>query len=207
MATLDVRNSTNKVLRQVEVGAEVFERPVKPSVLHAAIVHLEAGMRQGTHATKTRSDVRGTTRKPWRQKGTGRARAGDTRSPLWRKGGTVHGPQPRDHSTSFPRMKMRRALQMALSAKYRGGRICVVDELAVSEAKTRAVVAMLKGLELDGRTLIYDPAASADLVRAARNLPGCKVVSGFGLTVRDLLYYDNLLTSEAGIARIGEALR
>lgn len=207
MATIDVRDNGNKVVGQVEVGATVFERPVKPGVLHEAVVHLQAGNRQGTHATKTRGDVAGSTRKLWRQKGTGRARVGDRRTPKWRGGGTVHGPQPRDHSTRFPRTKMRRALQMALSSMLQEGRICVVDEIRVDEAKTKNVVQLLSGLELTGRTLIYLPEEDATFALAARNLPNAKVVSGFGLNVLDLLYFDNLLTSKAGISRIDEALR
>jgi len=207
MATLEIRDRGNKVVGQVEVGAEVFERAVKPSVLHEAVLHFQAAQRQGTHDTKTRGDVRGTSRKPFRQKGTGRARQGDRRSPLQRKGGVVFGPHPRDYSFRMPRRKMKRALQMALSSLRQDGRILVVKELGISEAKTRQVAALLAGLSLEGKTLIYDPEGSADLALAARNLPGIKVVAGFGLTVYDLLYHDILLTSEAGIAKIDEALR
>lgn len=207
MATIDVRDSGNKVIGQVEVGAGVFERPVKPSVLHEAVVHLQAGRRQGTHATKGRGDVAGSTRKLWRQKGTGRARVGDRRTPKWRGGGTVFGPQPRDHSTRFPRTKMRRALQMALSSLLDEGRICVVEELGIDAPKTKQVAQLLAGLELTGKTLIYLPEEDANFALAARNLPNAKVVTGFGLNVFDLMYFDHLLTTKAGISRIDEALR
>lgn len=207
MATIDVRDRGNKIVGKVDVTAGVFERPVKPSVLHEAIVHLRAGARQGTHSTKTRSEVAGSKRKPFRQKGTGRARAGDRRSPLWRAGGTTFGPQPRDHSTKFPRRKMKLALQMALSAKRAEDRIFVVDGLDIGEAKTKHVAALLSGLELAGRTLIYDPEASESLALAARNLPNVKVVSGRGLSVYDVLLHDNLLTTQDGITGIDEALR
>lgn len=207
MPTLEIRDRGNKVVGKIEVGADVFDRAVKSSVLHEAVLHYRAAQRSGTHSTKGRGDVAGSSRKPWRQKGTGRARAGDRRSPIWRKGGVTHGPHPRDHSMRMPRTKMRRALQMALSSLQREGRICVLDELQVSEARTRQVVALLAGLDLEGKTLIYDVNASQKLELAARNLPGTKVVSGRGLSVYDLLYYDNLLTSKAGIAHIDEALR
>lgn len=207
MVTFDVRDRSNKVVGKVDVDAGVFERPVKRSVLHEAIVHIRAGARQGTHATKTRSQVRGSKAKPFRQKGTGRARAGDKRSPVWRSGGTTFGPQPRDHSTKFPRRKMKIALQMALSAKRAEDQVVVVDVLGVDEAKTKNVAALLAGLGLEGRTLIYDPEADESLALAARNLPNVKVVSGRGLSVYDVLLHDNLLTSQDGITRIDEALR
>lgn len=207
MPTLEVRDRGNKVVGKVEVGAEVFERPVKKSLLHEAVVHYQAGLRQGTHATKTRAEVSGSKRKPWRQKGTGRSRHGDRRSPIWRHGGTVFGPQPRDHSTRFPHNKMRRALQMALSVKLDGGAIHVLDELVVAEPRTRLVAGLLKDLGLQGKTLIYVPESDANLELAARNLPDVKVVAGHGLSVYDLLLFDNLLTSKAGIARIDEGLR
>lgn len=207
MPTLDVRDRGNKVVETIEVGEVVFDRPVKKSVLHEAVVHHQAGTRQGSHSSKTRAEVHGSKRKPWRQKGTGRARHGDRRSPIWRHGGIVFGPKHRDHSTRFPRGKMRRALQMALSSKMREEKIFVLDELGVEEPKTRLVAALLSSLGIEGKTLIYDPEASAEFARAARNLPDAKVVTGRGLTVYDLLRYDNLLTSKAGINAIDEALR
>lgn len=207
MPTLEIRDRGNKVVGKIEVGADVFDRAVKSSVLHEALLHYRAAQRRGTHSTKGRGDVAGSKRKPWRQKGTGRARAGDRRNPIWRKGGVSHGPHPRDYSMRMPSTKMRRALQMALSSLQREGRICVLDELQINEPRTRQVVNLLAGLELQGRTLIYDVNASQKLALAARNLPAAKVVTGRGLSVYDLLYYDNLLTSKAGIAQIDEALR
>ncbi len=207
MATLQVRDRSNRVVGEIEVGAAVFERAVKPSVLHEAVVQYRAGLRRGTHATKTRGDVSGSSRKPWRQKGTGRARHGDRRSPIWRKGGTVFGPHPRDYSFRMPRMKMRRALQMALSALRAEGRIVVIEEFGLDEPKTKAAAALLAGLELAGKTLVYDPDGDRNVALAMRNLPGVKVVTGRGLTVYDLLLHDNLLTTAAGISQIDEALR
>ena len=207
MPTLEIRDRDNKVVGKVEVGEAVFERAVKPSVLHEAVVQYQAGQRRGTHSTKGRADVRGSSRKPWRQKGTGRARAGDRRNPIWRKGGVAHGPHPRDYTQQMPRAKMRRALQMALSSLRQEGRICVLDELKIDAPRTARVAKLLSGLALEGRTLIYDAGNSSELALAARNLPNAKVVTGQGLSVYDLLYYDNLLTSKAGITKIDEALR
>lgn len=206
MATLEVRDRANQVIGEVEVGA-AFDRAVKPSVLHEAVVHVQAGERRGTHSTKTRAEVRGSSRKPWRQKGTGRARHGDRRSPIWRHGGVIFGPHPRDHSTRFPSTKMRRALQMALTALREDAAIVVLDDLSIDEPKTRVVAKLLADLGLEGETLIYDPEDDEILARAARNLPGVKVVTGRRLRVTDLLSHDHLLTSKAGIAAIDEALR
>ncbi len=207
MPTLDVRDRSNKVVGSVEVGAAVFARSIKPSLLHEAVVNYQNAQRRGTHSTKTRAEVRGSKRKPWRQKGSGRARVGDRRNPIWRKGGVAFGPQMRDHSTILPRRKMRTALQMALSSKCAEDQIVVLDDMSLEAPKTKLVATMLAGLELGGRTLIYDPDASEEFARAARNLPNTKVVGGFGLNVYDLLVHDTLLTSKAGISQIDEALR
>lgn len=207
MPTIQVRDTNNKPVGEVQVTDKVFERKVKRSLLHEAVVQDQARDRQGTHKTKTRSEVRGGGRKPWRQKGTGRARVGSTRTPLWRKGGIVFGPQPRDHSIDIGRQKNKHALQMALTVKQQDEQIVVLDKLELDEAKTKHVAALLADLELKGRVLIYDPEGTEVLQRAARNIPGVKVVSGFGLRVYDLLLHDWLLTSKAGIERIDEALR
>jgi large subunit ribosomal protein L4 len=207
MPTLDVRDRSNKVIGSVEVGASVFERPIKRSVLHEAVVNYQAAQRRGTHSSKTRAEVRGSKRKPWRQKGSGRARAGDRRSPIWRKGGTTFGPQMRDHSTILPRRKMRIALRMALSSKCAEGQIVVLDEMALDAPRTKLMASLLAGLELGGRTLIYDPDSNEGFALAARNLPNAKVVGGFGLNVYDLLLHETLLTTKAGICQIDEALR
>lgn len=206
MATLEIKDQGNKVVDKVDVRSDVFERPLKKSVLHEAVVHYQAGLRQGTHSTLTRAEVWGSSRKPWRQKGTGRARHGDRRSPIWRHGGITFGPKPRDYSTRFPRTKMRRALQMALSAKFADGRIVVLDAIQVEEPKTRLMAGLLEGLGLEGRTLIFVPEADEKLELASRNLSDVKLVTGHGLNVYDLVYYDNLLTTRDGIARIDEGL-
>ena len=207
MPTIPVRDRSNKPVGEVEVTASVFDRNVKRSLLHEAVVHYQAGQRQGTHKTKGRAEVSGGGRKPWRQKGTGRARVGSTRNPIWRKGGVAFGPQPRDYSYRLGSQKQRHALQMALTVKQRDEQIIVVDNLDIEAPKTKEVVKMLAGLELDGKVLIYDASASDELARAARNIPGVTVSEGFGLNVYELLLHDWLLTSQEGIERISEALK
>lgn len=207
MAKIPVRDRTNKAVGEIEVADTVFGRPVRRSLLHEAVVHHQASLRRGTHKTKTKSEVKGSGRKPWRQKGTGRARVGMRRSPLWRSGGVTFGPRPRAYSYRLGGQKQRHALQMALTVKQRDGQIVILDDLKVEEAKTRLVAALLAGLELGGKVLIYDPDGDASLARAARNLPGVKVVHDYGLNVYDLLLHEWLLTSRAGIQRIDEALR
>ena len=207
MPTIPVRDRKNKAVGEVEVASSVFDRNVKRSLLHEAVVQHRAGKRQGTHSSKGKWEVSGGGRKPWRQKGTGRARVGSTRSPIWRKGGVVFGPTPRDHSFSIGRQKQRHALQMALTVKQRDEQIVVLDSLEIETPKTKEVVKMLAGLELEGRVLIYDPVSDPELQRAARNIKGVTVAQGFGLNVYDLLLHDWLLTSTAGIERISEALK
>ena len=207
MPTISVRDRSNKAVGEVEVDAKVFDRNVRRSLLHEAVVQYRAGKRQGTHATKGKADVRGGGRKPWRQKGTGRARVGSTRNPIWRKGGIVFGPQPRDYSYRLGSQKQRHALQMALTVKQRDEQIIVVDSLAIEAPKTKEVVKMLAGLELSGRVLIYDTESNEELVRAARNIPGVSVAHGFGLHVYELLLHEWLLTTTVGIERISEALK
>jgi large subunit ribosomal protein L4 len=207
MPTIPVKDRNNKAVGEVEVAAGVFDRNVKRSLLHEAVVHYQAGKRQGTHKAKDRSEVSGGGRKPWRQKGTGRARVGSTRNPIWRKGGIAHGPTPRDYSYRMGTKKQRHALQMALTVKQRDGQIVVLDDLAIEAAKTKEVAKLLAGLELQGRVLIYDADGSEQLGRAARNIPGVTVTSGYGLNVYDLLLHDWLLTTKAGIERISEALQ
>jgi len=207
MPTIPVKDRKNKAIGEVEVAPTVFDRNVKRSVLHEAVVQHRAGRRQGTHKTKGRAEVSGGGRKPWRQKGTGRARVGSTRNPIWRKGGIVFGPTPRDHSYRLGRQKQRHALQMALTVKQRDEQILLVDDLSIEAPKTKLVVEMLAGLGLEGRVLIYDVEANEGLARAARNIPGVSVVQGFGLSVYDLLLHDWLLTTTAGIERISEALK
>ena len=207
MPAMPVRDRDNNPAGEGEVKAAVFDRNVKRTLLHEAVVHYQASQRQGTHKTKTRAEVSGGGRTPWRQKGTGRARVGSTRNPIWRKGGIAFGPQPRNYSYRLGSKKQRHALQMALTVKQRDQQIVVVDTLQIEAAKTKEVVKMLAGLGLEGKILIYDSSANEGLARAARNLPGVSVSQGFGLNVYDLLLHDWLLISREGIERLSEVLQ
>ena len=207
MPTIPVRDRENNPAGEVEVKASVFERNVKRTLLHEAVVHYQASQRQGTHKTKTRAEVSGGGRKPWRQKGTGRARVGSTRNPIWRKGGIAFGPRPRNYSYRLGSKKQRHALQMALTVKQRDQQIVVVDTLQIEVAKTKEVAKMLADFGLEGKILIYDSSANEGLARAARNLPGVSVSQGFGLNVYDLLLHDWLLISREGIERLSEVLQ
>src|ERR671911_1847140 len=149
--TVDVVNSQNEKVGSLDLRDEVFGGRVKTDLIHESVVRANAAERRGTHATKTRGLVSGTGKKPWRQKGTGRAQVGEARNPLWRKGGTVFGPQPRDYSYAMPKKVEKGALRAALTQKLRDGEVIVVDALTVAEIKTKAAAAMLKRIGVDGR--------------------------------------------------------
>lgn len=207
MASIKIKDQSNKAVGEVELAASVFERNVRRSLLHEAVVHYQASVRQGTHSTKGKAEISGGGRKPWRQKGTGRARVGSSRNPIWRKGGIVFGPKPRDYSYRFGRKKQRHALQMALTVKQQEDQIIVVDSLDIAAPKTKEVAKLIQSLGLEGKVLIYDIEANESLELAARNLPGVSISHSLGLNVYDLLLHDWLLTTEAGIAQINEALK
>src|SRR5687767_5112526 len=154
--TVDIVNQQNEKVGSLDLSDEVFGGRVKVNLIHESVVHANAAARRGTHATKTRGLVSGTGKKPWRQKGTGRAQVGESRNPLWRKGGTVFGPQPRSYDYHLPRKVEKGALRAAISQKLRDGEVIVVDALSVAGVKTRAAVEMLKRLGVDGKALLVD---------------------------------------------------
>src|SRR5512134_1118594 len=153
---IDVVNAQNEKVGSLDLRDEVFGGRVKTDLIHESVVHANAAARRGTHATKTRGLVSGTGKKPWRQKGTGRARVGEVRNPLWRKGGTVFGPQPRSYDYSLPRKVERGALRAALAAKFKDGAVVVVDALGFEDAKTKQAVETLRRLGVEGKTLLVD---------------------------------------------------
>lgn len=195
---------------ELEVAGAVFGRTGDNSLLHEAVRMQLAKRRAGTAATKTRGLISGSGRKPWRQKGTGRARAGSIRSPLWRHGGTIFGPLPRDYSYKMPKQAWRRALCLALSVRAANGKMIVVQSLELAEAKTKAAKAMLDALGLKHALIVLGEGEEAFL-RAARNLAAHKVLAARGLNVYDVLNYDEILMSEpvarALEARLGGAVR
>src|SRR5579885_3588701 len=188
---------------ELEISGRVFAAEGNPGLFHEAVRMQLANRRAGTAATKTRGFISGGGRKPWRQKGTGRARAGSTRSPLWRHGGTIFGPQPRDYSYKMPKRAWRRALCLALSDRAANGKLVVAQSLDLAEPKTRAAKAMLDGLGLK-HALILIGEGEEKFFRAARNLAAHKVLPLAGLNVYDVLNYDELLMSEP-VARAIEA--
>src|SRR6266567_3455785 len=183
---LDVVDSQNQKVGSVDVSDDVFGGRVNGHLLWESVVRANAAERRGTHATKTRAMVSGSGKKPWRQKGTGRARVGEIRNPLWRKGGTVFGPQPRSYEYTLPKKVERGALRAALAQKIQRGELLVVDALGVSEVKTKAAAELLAGLGVTGKAVLIDVAADDKLSRSIRNIPGVSLVPSARLSARDV---------------------
>ncbi len=200
-----VVSQQNESLGEIELPQEVFGGPVRRHLLHETVRMQLANRRAGTHATKTRSLVRGGGKKPWKQKGTGRARAGSIRSPLWPGGGTVFGPQPRDYSYRMPRSARIAALRAAFAAKLKDGQLLLVDNLQLEAPKTKLLVRLLAELQAS-RALIIIPERDDDLERAARNLPTVKVLRAEGANVYDILRYDRLIVTRAAIDALQKRL-
>ena len=192
---VDVFNMEGKKIKTVELPAGIFEAPINVDLMHQAYVRQMANARLGTHDTKTRHEVAGGGHKPWRQKGTGRARQGSIRSAQWKGGGRIHTPHPRDHSLDMPRKMRRAALRSALTVKAAEASIVVLDELKVSDSKTSVMVRALYGLVGDASTLILIPEKLAyeSVIRSARNLPETKILLANYLNIRDLLKYEKII--------------
>ncbi len=192
---VDVLNMDGQKVSTVELSPAIFEAPVAVDLMHQAYTRQMANARLGTHDTKTRNEVAGGGRKPWRQKGTGRARQGSTRSPIWVGGGKVHTPHPRSYEQSMPKKMRRAAVRSALSVKAAEANIVVVDRLAVAEPKTRLMVKALSVLAGDGSALILIPKKESyeDVVRSTNNIPDAKILLANYLNIRDLFQYDKLI--------------
>jgi len=206
---LDVVNTQNEKVGSLDLRDEVFGGRAKLDVVWEAVVHQNAGERQGTHATKNRSAVSGSGRKPWRQKGTGRARVGSTRNPLWRKGGTVFGPQPRDYGFPLPRKVARGALRQALVQKMSEGAVIAVDRLELAERKTKEAAELYARLGAGpgaGKTLVIDVTPDETLVLATRNLAGVRLLSTREVTARDVMDTTRVLATTAALERLQEVL-
>jgi large subunit ribosomal protein L4 len=197
MPTVKVRNLKNEEVGDVELADAVFGVELNEALIHAAVKSFLASGRQGTVGTKTRGDVSGSGKKLWRQKGTGRARIASIRSPLWKGGGNVHGPQARDWGYNLPKKMRRGALRSALSERLREGNLIVLDQFMLSEAKTKAFVEVLGAL---------DSPENDNLLLASRNVKRAKVVTSFGLNIYDLLYHEKLIVSRAAIEELNELL-
>src|SRR5713101_6740766 len=201
MPKLPVVNLEGKEVRDLVLPDDVFSGPVKEHLIQEAVIAFRAAGRSGTHATKNRSDVSGGGKKPWRQKKTGRSRHGSIRSPIWRGGGTVFGPQPRDYSYSFPRRKRQGALRSALSAKLRDGKLMVVESLALEAPRTKALAEVIGRLGISGSALLVDEPGNRHLELSARNLEGVKTTLSTALNIVDLLKYDTVVLTAAAAGR------
>ena len=211
MPTAKVRNLENKEIGDVELSDAVFGVELNESLIHAAVRNYLANRRQGTSATKTRGNVSGSGRKLWKQKGTGRARIASIRSPLWKGGGNVHGPQPRDWSYKMPKKMRRGALRSALSERLREGNLIIIDEFNIDNPKTRGFINILSTMELadkknQTKTLIVDSLDNTNLVLASRNVKKTKITNGYGLNIYDLIYHEKLLISKAALAELNHLL-
>lgn len=206
MPVVDVVNLSGKKVGQVELADSVFGAQVNPHLLHEASRWYQAGQRAGTHKTKVRADVSGSGKKLWRQKGTGRARMGSIRSSIWRKGGTVHGPQPRDYSYDLPKKMVLGALRSALSAKLAEAKLTVVDSWALETHKTKAFRETLDKLDGKTKTLLVALGENRNLSLASRNLEGVTLVAPGGLQAYDLLRHDRLICSKDAVTRLSQSL-
>jgi large subunit ribosomal protein L4 len=204
--TLDVVNAQNEKVGSVDVRDEVFGGRIKTDLIWESVVQENASRRRGTHATKNRAQVSGSGKKPWRQKGTGRARVGEVRNPLWRKGGTVFGPRPRSYEYALPRKVGRGALREALGQKLGEGVVTVVDALTASEVKTKTAAEMLKGLGAAGKTLLLDVGLDANLARSVRNLQGVRFIRSSQVSARDVMDATRIIATRAAVERLQEVL-
>jgi large subunit ribosomal protein L4 len=207
MIEVQVKNSLNEVKGVHGLNEDIFGVAVSIPVLHEIVTMQQAAMRQGTAQTKTKGFVSGGGKKPWAQKGTGRARAGSRRSPIWRGGGTIFGPISRTYGYSIPKKKARLALFMALSSKVQEGKLVVLEDLVLGEVKTRSMVHLLDTLGLKGNTLIVVMQKTDELDRASRNLPEVDLLDIKRLNVLDLLRSDTLLTTQRDLERLEEVWR
>jgi len=209
---IDVVNSDNKKVGSLDLSDELFGGRIKTDLIHESVVRANAADRRGTHGTKTRAMVSGSGKKPWRQKGTGRARVGEIRNPLWRKGGTVFGPQPRSYEYQLPKKVEKGALRAALTQKLRDGEVTIVDALSVAEIKTKPAVEMLRRLGVDegtkraSKVLLVDVKPEDKLSLSVRNIEGVRVLASSRVSARDIVNSRRVVLTRAAIEKLQEAL-
>jgi large subunit ribosomal protein L4 len=204
--TLDVVNAENQKVGAVELNENVFGGRVNSDLIWESVVHQNASERRGTHQTKNRANVSGSGRKPWKQKGTGRARVSEIRNPLWRKGGTVFGPQPRSYDFALPKKVRRGALVAALTQKISDGAVIVVERLESSDRKTKGTAEMLKRLGATGKTLIIAVKPDDGFAVSARNIAGVKLVSSGRVTARDVMDTAKIIATREALEKLQESL-
>ena len=203
MSTVEVKNIKNESVGEIDLNDLIFNREVKNYVLHEVVRQQRAARRNGTASTKTRKDVRGSGAKPWRQKGTGRARAGTRKSPIWRGGGTTFGPKPRDYSFKLNRKVKQQAVAMALSARYQEGNLVVLDDFTLEAIKTKEFVSIMEVLELNNALIVVD-SENEELSKSSRNVPGYKVMKTDGVNVYDILLHEKLVLLQPAVERLEE---
>jgi large subunit ribosomal protein L4 len=207
MPTIDIKNWDNKKVGSVELPDEIFGYPYKEHLIHEAVRNYLASLRQGTHKTKTRSEVAGSGKKPFKQKGTGRARQGGNRPPIHRHGGTVFGPQPRDYSYKMNAKEKKNALKSALSQRVKEGKLVLVNDLSVDESKTKAFAAKIANIGVEGKALLVDSFENTNAVLAARNNPKILFVDAQNVNVYDVVNSRYIVLSQAALDRLTEVLQ
>ena len=207
MPNVALYNIANEQVGEIELNDSVFGVEYNEAVIHQAVVRQMSNERLGTHATKTRGLVRGGGKKPWKQKGTGRARVGSIHSPLWVGGGTVFGPTPRSYVKAMPRKARQLAVKSALSEKLRAGELVILDQIAFEAPKTKNVVNMMTAFQAEGKALIVDGGDQAvNTILSARNIPGVKAMTTDGINIYDLVHYTKLFLTKSAVEKIEEVL-
>ena len=199
---IDIVNTDNKKVGSIELSDEAFGGRVNDALIWESVVHTNASVRRGTHKTKNRANVAGSGRKPWKQKGTGRARVGSVRNPLWRHGGTVFGPQPRSYDFQLPLKVKRGAIVEALARRIQDGALVVVDELSAAESKTKGATELLKRLGADGKALLIDVKPDEKLGLAVRNIPGVQFLSSARVGARDVMDASKVIATRAAVEKL-----
>jgi large subunit ribosomal protein L4 len=203
---IDIVNQQNEKVGSLDLRDDLFGGRIKTDLIHESVVHANAAARRGTHMTKTRGLVSGTGKKPWRQKGTGRAQVGEARNPLWRHGGTVFGPQPRSYDFHLPKKVEKGALRAALAQRLRDGVVIVVDALSVTDIKTRPAAEMLRRLGVEGKALLVDVKPEDKLSLSVRNIEGVRVVPSNRVSARDLMDTRRVVMTRAALEKLQEVL-
>jgi len=204
MPKVTVYNVEGNAVGELELSDSIFGIEPNIHVLHTAVVMQQASLRSGTHKTKGRSEVSGGGRKPWRQKGTGRARHGSIRAPQWKGGGTVFGPQPRKYGFKLPKKVRRLAIKSALSSKVKDNELIVLDQLTLSRPKTKDFVKILNNLKVDRKALVVTADYDENVALSARNIPGVKLVAADGINVLDVMVHDRLIITKDAVAKVEE---
>ena len=203
---IQVKNLKGDDIREIELADAIFDYPYKEHLIHTVVRAIRAAQRAGTHSTKGRGEVKASGKKPWRQKGTGRARVGSVASPLWRGGGTVHGPKTRSYEMKVSVREKKNALKSALSRKIADNELVVLENLDLDSHKTKALAGTLAGLGVERKALLVDSKGNENLARAAGNNPKLKTVDALGVNVYDVVGRDHVLVSESALERLVEVL-